>query len=70
MQPVLPIWQSDQQRSFTTVNLNVRPPTSEPQAPIEIQSGQNLTYTSSVFDAKKGVQSQFQIMIGLGKMNF
>ncbi|KAK6617045.1 hypothetical protein RUM44_005402 [Polyplax serrata] len=59
-----PEHRGEQQRSYTTLNFNVRPPSSEPQAPIEIQSGQNLTYTSSIFDAKSGVQSQFQIVIG------
>lgn len=66
MQPALPTKQNEQPRSFTSVNLSLRPPSSEPQPFIEIQSGQNLTYTSSVFDAEKGVQSQFQIMIGTG----
>lgn len=65
-----PEHRGEQQRSYTTLNFNVRPPSSEPQAPIEIQSGQNLTYTSSIFDAKSGVQSQFQIVIGPGEIHY
>ncbi|KAL0275336.1 UNVERIFIED_CONTAM: hypothetical protein PYX00_003215 [Menopon gallinae] len=53
----------DQTRSFTSVSLCLRPPSSEPQSLIEIQSGQSLTYTTSSYDPKKGYQSQLQIRI-------
>ncbi|KAL0275341.1 UNVERIFIED_CONTAM: hypothetical protein PYX00_003215 [Menopon gallinae] len=56
----------DQTRSFTSVSLCLRPPSSEPQSLIEIQSGQSLTYTTSSYDPKKGYQSQLQIRIDPG----
>lgn len=70
LQPVLPIPNtrtSDPPRPFTSVNLCLRPPSSEPQPPIEIQSGQSITYSTTSFDPNKGFQSQLQIRIGPGK---
>lgn len=67
LQPVLPIPNtrtSDPPRPFTSVNLCLRPPSSEPQPPIEIQSGQSITYSTTSFDPNKGFQSQLQIRIG------
>ena len=69
LQPVLPVPNtrtSDPPRPFTSVNLCLRPPSSEPQPPIEIQSGQSITYSTSSFDPNKGFQSQLQIRIGPG----
>ncbi|XP_044738462.1 proteoglycan 4 isoform X2 [Chrysoperla carnea] len=52
-------------RSFTSVNLTLRTPTSEPQAPIDIgSSNAGLTYSSSSFDPRKGFQSSVQITVG------
>ena len=73
LQPVLPIPNtrtSDPPRPFTSVNLCLRPPSSEPQPPIEIQSGQSITYSTTSFDPNKGFQSQLQIRIGPGKYAF
>ncbi|XP_063243192.1 uncharacterized protein LOC134542678 isoform X2 [Bacillus rossius redtenbacheri] len=54
-------------RSYTSVNLTLRAPSSEPQPPIDIQSaGSSLTYSTSSFDPRQGYQSQLQIRIGPG----
>lgn len=54
-------------RSYTSVNLTLRPPTSEPQAPIDITSqNSSLTYSTSTFDSQKGLQSRLQITVGPG----
>lgn len=54
-------------RSYTSVNLTLRPPTSEPQAPIDITSqNSSLTYSTSTFDPHKGLQSSLQITVGPG----
>lgn len=54
-------------RSFTSVNLTLRTPTSEPQLPIDIQtSSSGLTYSSSSFDPRKGFQSSVQITVAPG----
>lgn len=52
-------------RSYTHVNLTLRPPTSQPQAPIDITSqNSSLTYSTSTFDKQKGLQSRLQITVG------
>lgn len=52
-------------RSYTSVNLTLRPPTSVPQAPIDITSqNSSLTYSTSTFDSQKGLQSRLQITVG------
>lgn len=54
-------------RSYTSVNLTLRPPTSKPQAPIDITSqNSSLTYSTSTFDPQKGLQSRLQITVGPG----
>lgn len=54
-------------RSYTSVNLTLRPPTVEPQAPIDITSqNSSLTYSTSTFDPQKGLQSRLQITVGPG----
>lgn len=54
-------------RSYTSVNLTLRPPTAEPQAPIDITSqNSSLTYSTSTFDSQKGLQSRLQITVGPG----
>ncbi|XP_050297796.1 TGF-beta-activated kinase 1 and MAP3K7-binding protein 2 isoform X2 [Anthonomus grandis grandis] len=54
-------------RSFTSVNLTLRPPTSTPQDPIDITSqNSSLTYSTSSFDKEKGLQSRLQITVGPG----
>ncbi|XP_049817154.1 TGF-beta-activated kinase 1 and MAP3K7-binding protein 2 isoform X2 [Aethina tumida] len=54
-------------RSFTSVNLTLRPPSSEPQPPIDITSqNSSLTYSTSSFDSKRGLQSRLQITVGPG----
>lgn len=54
-------------RSYTSVNLTLRPPTSEPQPPIDITSqNSSLTYSTSTFDPHKGLQSRLQITVGPG----
>lgn len=64
-QPWLPEPQSP--RSYTSVNLTLRPPSSEPQAPIDITSqNASLTYSTSSFDSQKGLQSRLQITVGPG----
>ncbi|XP_044004755.1 mitogen-activated protein kinase kinase kinase 7-interacting protein 3 homolog isoform X2 [Aphidius gifuensis] len=50
-------------RSYTSVSLTLRPPSSDPQAPIDIRSkGSSLTYSSSSLDPR-GFQSRLQISI-------
>lgn len=52
-------------RSFTSVNLTLRTPTSEPQPPIDICSANSsLTYSTSSFNPKQGLQSRLQITVG------
>lgn len=54
-------------RSYTSVNLTLRPPSSEPQAPIDITSqNSSLTYSTSTFDHQNGLQSRLQITVGPG----
>ncbi|XP_044253594.1 TGF-beta-activated kinase 1 and MAP3K7-binding protein 2 isoform X2 [Tribolium madens] len=54
-------------RSYTSVNLTLRPPSSEPQPPIDITSqNSSLTYSTSSFDSQKGLQSRLQITVGPG----
>ncbi|XP_076249902.1 TAK1-associated binding protein 2 isoform X2 [Rhynchophorus ferrugineus] len=54
-------------RSFTSVNLTLRPPSSTPQDPIDITSqNSSLTYSTSSFDRQKGLQSRLQITVGPG----
>jgi hypothetical protein len=56
-----------QARSYTSVNLTLRPPSSEPQPPIDIRSaGSSLTYSTCSYDSRQGFQSQLQIRIGPG----
>ncbi|XP_074107416.1 TAK1-associated binding protein 2 isoform X2 [Cotesia typhae] len=59
---------SDHTRSYTSVSLTLRPPSSEPQAPIDIRSqGSSLTYSTSSLDPR-GFQSRLQISIGPGNV--
>lgn len=52
-------------KSYTSVNLTLRPPSSEPQPPIDITSQNScLTYSTSSFDPHKGLQSRLQITVG------
>ncbi|KAJ8981368.1 hypothetical protein NQ317_000235 [Molorchus minor] len=54
-------------RSYTSVNLTLRPAASTPQDPIEITSqNSSLTYSTSSFDSQKGLQSRLQITVGPG----
>lgn len=54
-------------RSYTSVNLTLRTPTSEPQPPIDICSANSsLTYSTSSFNSKQGLQSRLQITVGPG----
>ncbi|KYB26139.1 TAK1-associated binding protein 2 isoform B [Tribolium castaneum] len=54
-------------RSYTSVNLTLRPPSSEPQAPIDITSqNSSLTYSTRSYDSQKGLQSRLQITVGPG----
>lgn len=58
----------DHTRSYTSVSLTLRPPSSEPQPPIDIRSqGSSLTYSSSSLDPR-GFQSRLQISIGPGSV--
>ncbi|XP_008550847.1 TGF-beta-activated kinase 1 and MAP3K7-binding protein 2 isoform X2 [Microplitis demolitor] len=58
----------DQTRSYTSVSLTLRPPSSEPQPPIDIRSqGSSLTYSTSSVDPR-GFQSRLQISIGPGNI--
>ncbi|XP_050722630.1 mucin-19-like isoform X2 [Eriocheir sinensis] len=52
-------------RSYTSVNLQLRQPSSEPQPPIQIRSnGSSLTYSTSSLDHRQGSRSSLQISIG------
>lgn len=54
-------------RPFTSVNLTLRPPSSNPQPPIDISSrAGGLTYSSCSYDPRQGYQSRLQISIGPG----
>nr|CAD7409030.1 unnamed protein product [Timema poppensis] len=65
---VNPAFYIQQPRSSTSVNLTLRPPSSEPQPPIDIHSaGTSLTYSTSSYDPQQGFQSQLQIRIGPGR---
>ncbi|XP_015120790.1 TGF-beta-activated kinase 1 and MAP3K7-binding protein 3 isoform X2 [Diachasma alloeum] len=58
----------DHTRGYTSVSLILRPPSSEPQPPIDIRSqGSSLTYSTSSSDAR-GFQSRLLISIGPGKV--
>ncbi|KAL2713658.1 TGF-beta-activated kinase 1 and MAP3K7-binding protein 3-like isoform X1 [Vespula squamosa] len=60
--------QFDHARSYTSVSLTLRPPSSEPQPPIDIRSqGSSLTYSTSSLDPR-GFQSRLQISIGPGSV--
>ncbi|XP_011344511.1 TGF-beta-activated kinase 1 and MAP3K7-binding protein 3 isoform X2 [Ooceraea biroi] len=60
--------QIDHTRSYTSVSLTLRPPSSEPQPPIDIRSeGSSLTYSTSSLDPR-GFQSRLQISIGPGNV--
>lgn len=53
-------------RSYTSVNLTLRPPAAD-QPAIDIHSaGSSLTYSTSSYDPRQGFQSQLQIRIGPG----
>ncbi|KYM98608.1 PREDICTED: TGF-beta-activated kinase 1 and MAP3K7-binding protein 2 isoform X2 [Cyphomyrmex costatus] len=71
-EPLLAIGKSEAQidhtRSYTSVSLTLRPPSSEPQPPIDIRSeGSSLTYSTSSLDPR-GFQSRLQISIGPGNV--
>lgn len=54
-------------RSFTSVNLTLRSPSTAPQDPIDITShNAGMTYSTSNFDAEKGLGSRLQITVGPG----
>lgn len=57
-------------RSYTSVNLTLRTPAPSPQSPIDIcsspGSGPSLTYTTSSFDRRQGLESRLQITVGPG----
>lgn len=54
-------------RPYTSVNLTLRPPSSNPQPPIDISSrAGGLTYSSCSYDPRQGYQSRLQISIGPG----
>ncbi|XP_059476691.1 TGF-beta-activated kinase 1 and MAP3K7-binding protein 2-like isoform X2 [Neocloeon triangulifer] len=53
-------------RSYTSVNLTLRPPSSDPQPPIDIRSTSKLTYSTSSYSPRQGFQSQLHIQIGPG----
>ncbi|CAH0563478.1 unnamed protein product [Brassicogethes aeneus] len=54
-------------RSYTSVNLTLRPPSAEFQPPIDITSrNSSLTYSTSSFDSQRGLQSRLQITVGPG----
>lgn len=58
----------DQTRSYTSVSLTLRQPSSEPQPPIDIRSqGSSLTYSTSSLDPR-GFQSRLRISIGPGSV--
>ncbi|EEB13946.1 hypothetical protein Phum_PHUM268290 [Pediculus humanus corporis] len=54
------------QKSSTTVNLSLRPPSSHTHDSNEMKLEKNFTYTTSSFDEKKGIQSEFKIIIAPG----
>ncbi|XP_075237907.1 uncharacterized protein LOC142334065 isoform X2 [Lycorma delicatula] len=66
--PYLAQVESTSQRPFTSVNLTLRPPSSDPQPPIVIRStaGGGLTYSTCSYDPRQGYQSQLRISIGPG----
>ncbi|XP_033210699.1 mitogen-activated protein kinase kinase kinase 7-interacting protein 3 homolog isoform X2 [Belonocnema kinseyi] len=65
---VNPAIQVDQTRSFTSVSLTLRPPSSDPQPPIEIRSqGSSLTYSTSSSDPR-GFQSSVQISVAAARI--
>ncbi|XP_047491908.1 mucin-5AC-like isoform X1 [Penaeus chinensis] len=52
-------------RSYTSVNLQLRQPSTDPQPPIQIRSsGSSLTYSTSSLDHRHGSRSSLQISIG------
>ena len=52
-------------RSYTSVNLRLRQPSSDPQPAIDIKgSGSSLTYSTSSLDRRRGSRSSLQISIG------
>ena len=52
-------------RSYTSVNLRLRQPSSDPQPAIDIKSsGSCLTYSTSSLDRRQGSRSSLQISIG------
>lgn len=54
----------DARRSLNSVNLTLRPPSADPQPPINIATkGSNLTYSTCSYDSKQGYQNQLQICI-------
>lgn len=54
-------------RPYTSVNLTLRPPSTNPQPPIDISSqAGGLTYSSCSYDPRQGYQSRLQISIGPG----
>lgn len=72
VEPLLAVGKSraqiDHTRSYTSVSLTLRPPSSEPQPPIDIRSeGSSLTYSTSSLDPR-GFQSRLQISIGPGNV--
>nr|WMZ41605.1 TAB2-1 protein [Altica viridicyanea] len=67
VQPWVQTPTSPSPRSFTSVNLTLRPPGSTPQDPIDITSqNSSLTYSTTTFDSQKGLQSRLQITVGPG----
>lgn len=50
-------------RSFTSVHLDVRPPSDSPQSPINITAGP-MKFSSSSYNAQQGHQSHMEITIG------
>lgn len=54
-------------KSFTSVNLTLRSPSATPQDPIDITSNYaGMTYSTSNFDAEKGLGSRLQITVSPG----
>ena len=50
-------------RSFTSLNVTLRRPSTKPQSPIDITAGPGLSYSSVSFDARLGYQTNFQITV-------
>ncbi|XP_055921018.1 uncharacterized protein LOC129952459 [Eupeodes corollae] len=50
-------------KSYTSVNLVLRQPSANPQSPIDITVGPNLTYSSSSYHAPHGYQNNYQITV-------